>query len=63
MSTENAPQVEMVSDEMVSAGCVAIAEASEFEDRWPDDYTEEQQTELRGIVRAVISAALGKGEG
>ena len=26
MSTENAPQVEMVSDEMVSAYCDAVAE-------------------------------------
>lgn len=52
-----APQVEMVSDEMVEIGCVAAVEATGFNvANWPDKYPDAAQ--LRKVIRAAIQSAL-----
>ena len=47
-----------VSDEALEAACAALASAMEFEDRWPDDYTEDQRKTVRSAVVSCIKAAM-----
>jgi len=40
-----------------------MSAAAEFEDSWPDGFTEEQQSDLRMSVRAVLLSARPAVEG
>jgi hypothetical protein len=56
----------MPSDEMVEKVLVEWYQAGVGEDgtaiRWPDDFTPEEQSEIRTRMRAALSAAMGEGK-
>ena len=57
-----APKGGVVDEAMVDRAAVAFAEVMQFQDRWPDDYDNDQRRDLLAGLTAALTAALATQE-